>query len=413
MTEQAVIASEAEKEKNRLTTGTLSFSDLNNKAEYESKGIGIGVGIGSANGKTTVGGGVAVSSPAHDKAASTTKSAVAEGKITITNPDQQKQNVQDLPQNTENTLHQLGFIFDRDTVEERKEMANLFSELAHAAIGEMTLKLSSDQKRILNIAAGAITSYLGSGDYLSGATGVAVTEAMQKLLKDVKDPTVKELLLGIASAAAGKIPNQRVEAVIASSLNVERFNHLPHELQESFVNDIENAKNNEAKLKVIERYYALSQAFRDADPEKAEDMEEAFMDVLDAITKYDGCGIKFQVNKELGLHQNLEAATAFLQLNHHAQYLPDVFSNMVIAATAAIAAPISIVSGGLKYGPAVYELVTDVVKLDDNAIFVDGVKDIFLFYSDKALENKVPKYILIPVESGIQVYINNQYKNKN
>ena len=164
---------------------------------------------------------------------------------------------------------------------------------------------------------------------------------------------------------------------------------------------------------MIERYYALSQAFRDADPEKAEDMEEAFMDVLDAITKYDGCGIKFQVNKELGLHQNLEAATAFLQLNHHAQYLPDVFSNMVIAATAAIAAPISIVSGGLKYGPAVYELVTDVVKLDDNAIFVDGVKDIFLFYSDKALENKVPKYILIPVESGIQVYINNQYKNKN
>jgi len=50
----------------------------------------------------------------------------------------------------------------------------------------MTLKLSSDQKRILNIAAGAITSYLGSGDYLSGATGVAVTEAMQKLLKNIK-----------------------------------------------------------------------------------------------------------------------------------------------------------------------------------------------------------------------------------
>ena len=86
---------------------------------------------------------------------------------------------------------------------------------------------------------------------------------------------------------------------------------------------------------------------------------------------------------------------------------------LVGSTTAAIAAPISIVSGGLKYGPAVYELVTDVVKLDDNAIFVDGVKDIFLFYSDKALENKVPKYILIPVESGIQVYIDNQYKNKN
>ena len=278
----------------------------------------------------------------------------------------------------------------------------------------MTLKLSSDQKRILNIAAGAITSYLGSGDYLSGATGVAVTEAMQKLLKNVKDPTLKELLLGIASAAAGKITNQRVEAIIASSLNVERFNHLPHELQESFVNDIENAKNNEAKLKVIERYYALSQAFRDADPEKAEDMEEAFMDVLDAITKYDGCGIKFQVNKELGLHQNLEAATAFLQLNHHAQYLPAIFSNMVIAATAAIAAPISIVSGGLKYGPAVYEICTDIIKEDDDALLIDTEKHVGIQIGANYLEKKmgIPKYILIPVASGIEVYINATYKNK-
>ena len=278
----------------------------------------------------------------------------------------------------------------------------------------MTLKLSSDQKRILNIAAGAITSYLGSGDYLSGATGVAVTEAMQKLLKNVKDPTVKELLLGIASAAAGKITNQRVEAVIASSLNVERFNHLPHEFQESFVNDIENAKNNEAKLKVIERYYALSQAFRDADPEKAEDMEEAFMDVLDAITKYDGCGIKFQVNKELGLHQNLEAATAFLQLNHHAQYLPAIFSNFVVLTAAALSAPVTVVSGGLTYGPAVYEICTDIIKEDDDALLIDTEKHVGIQIGANYLEKKmgIPKYILIPVASGIEVYINATYKNK-
>ena len=100
------------------------------------------------------------------------------------------------------------------------------------------------------------------------------------------------------------------------------FNHLPHEFQESFVNEITNAPNNKAKLKVIEKYYALSQAFREAEPEKAEDMEAAFMDILETITKYDGCGIKFQVDREQGLHQNLAAANAFLQLNHYAQYLP-------------------------------------------------------------------------------------------
>ena len=409
----AVIASEADKEKNRLSTGTFSFSDLNNKAEYESNDIGVGIGIGSANGKTTVGGGIAVSSPAHDKAASTTKSAVAEGKITITNPEQQKQSLKDLPRNTENTLQPLGFIFDRDTVEERKEMANLFSELSHAAIGEMTLKLSPDQKRILNIAAGAITSYLGSGDYLSGATGAAVTEAMQKLLKNVKDPTVKELLIGIASAAAGKITNQRVSGVIASALNVEHFNHLPHEFQESFVDEVTNAPNNEAKLKVIEKYYALSQEFREAEPEKAEDMEEAFMDILETITKYDGCGIKFQVDREQGLHQNLAAANAFLQLNHYAQYLPAVFSNIVIATAATITAPVSVVSGVLKYGPAVYEICTDIIREDDNALLIDTEKHVGIQIGTNYLEKKmrVPKYIIIPAASGLKVYINANYKN--
>ena len=409
----AVIASEAGKDKNRLTTGTISFSDLNNKAEYEANDIGIGIGIGSANGKTTVGGGIAVSSPAHDKAASTTKSAVAEGKITITNPEQQKQSLKDLPRNTENTLQPLGFIFDRDTVEERKEMANLFSELSHAAIGEMTLKLSPDQKRILNIAAGAITSYLGSGDYLSGATGAAVTEAMQKILKNVKDPTVKELLIGIASAAAGKITNQRVSGVIASALNVEHFNHLPHEFQESFVDEVTNAPNNEAKLKVIEKYYALSQEFREAEPEKAEDMEEAFMDILETITKYDGCGIKFQVDREQGLHQNLAAANAFLQLNHYAQYLPAVFSNIVIATAATITAPVSVVSGVLKYGPAVYEICTDIIREDDNALLIDTEKHVGIQIGTNYLEKKmrVPKYIIIPAASGLKVYINANYKN--
>ena len=71
------------------------------------------------------------------------------------------------------------------------------------------------------------------------------------------------------------------------------------------MDEVTNAPNNEAKLKVIEKYYALSQEFREAEPEKAEDMEEAFMDILETITKYDGCGIKFQVDREQGLHQNL------------------------------------------------------------------------------------------------------------
>ena len=164
---------------------------------------------------------------------------------------------------------------------------------------------------------------------------------------------------------------------------------------------------------MIERYYALSQAFRDADPEKAEDMEEAFMDILEAITKYDGCGIKFQVNKELGLHQNLEAATAFLQLNHHAQYLPAIFSNFVVLTAAALSAPVTVVSGGLTYGPAVYEICTDIIKEDDDALLVDTVKHVGISLGSFGLKKaNAPKYIIIMAASGVEVYINAKYKNK-
>jgi len=142
-------------------------------------------------------------------------------------------------------------------------------------------------------------------------------------------------------------------------------------------------------------------------------MEEAFMDILEAITKYDGCGIKFQVNKELGLHQNLEAATAFLQLNHHAQYLPAIFSNFVVLTAAALSAPVTVVSGGLTYGPAVYEICTDIIKEDDDALLIDTEKHIGINLVSAGLKKvNVPKYIIIPFASGFEVYINATYKNK-
>jgi len=172
------------------------------------------------------------------------------------------------------------------------------------------------------------------------------------------------------------------------------------------VDEVTNAPNNEATLKVIEKYYALSQAFREAEPEKAEDMEEAFMDILETITKYDGCGIKFQVDREQGLHQNLAAANAFLQLNHYAQYLPAVFSNIVVGTAAAIASPVTVVSGALKYGPATYEICTDIIREEDDALFIDGAKHLGVYVGSKYLERyRAPKYIIIPVASGVKVWL--------
>ena len=71
-------------------------------------------------------------------------------------------------------------------------------------------------------------------------------------------------------------------------------------------------------------------------------------------------------------------------------------------------------SGVLTYGPAVYEICTDIIREDDNALFIDTVKHTGIQIGSKYLEREVglPKYIIIAVASGVKVYINANYKNK-
>ena len=95
----AVIASEAEAGKNRLSTGTFSFSDLENGADYSAKSIGAEYHHYGSYDKmsrqeknkvyNTIGLSPSLSMPAKGDANSTTTSAVAPGTIDIRkNPTQ-------------------------------------------------------------------------------------------------------------------------------------------------------------------------------------------------------------------------------------------------------------------------------------------------------------------------------------
>ena len=324
-----VIDSDATPDKNKLTTGTLTWEDIENKTEYSSKSDGFSGSISQNKDKNekvhtnTVGGpekGIEVS----DEASSTTKAGVAEGTIEITDKENQKQNIEELNRDTKDSLNALGKIFDEQEVQERREMANLFSQMAHSAIGDMTLKLTSEQKAMLNIAAGALTSYFASGDFLSGAAGVATTEALQNILRDIKDPTVKQIIVSMAASAASKLAKLNSHNSVASALDVEKFNHLTHEQQENFVRDFGKAKSNEEKFNVIEGYFGLSEENRAKDPAAAEAMEKALMNELTKITKFDDSGVSFVVDPSKGLHQNLADAKEFLYLS---KYLTNVLPN--------------------------------------------------------------------------------------
>jgi len=62
----------------------------------------------------------------------------------------------------------------------------------------------------------------------------------------------------------------------------------------------------------------------------------------------------------------------------------------------------------------VYEICTDIIREDDDALLIDTEKHVGIQIGSKYLGNRVgiPKYILIPTGSMIKVYINAKYKNE-
>ena len=61
-----------------------------------------------------------------------------------------------------------------------------------------------------------------------------------------------------------------------------------------------------------------------------------------------------------------------------------------------------------------YEICTDIIQENDDALLIDTWKHIGIQIGSKYLESEigVPKYIIIAVASGVKVYINANYKNK-
>lgn len=90
----AVIDSKAEADKNKLATGTLTFSDLHNKAEYEASNKGVNINTGKGAKAKDAGITPDIGMPAGSKAESSTKSAIAEGTIEIKDKEHQKQDIE-------------------------------------------------------------------------------------------------------------------------------------------------------------------------------------------------------------------------------------------------------------------------------------------------------------------------------
>ena len=225
----AVIDSQAEKEKNKLTTGTLTWENIDNKAEYKTGGHGISyngkIGGGDKNdpldsrinnryGKDAITGqrnGINKITPTiygskiplnergllntpipsvKGKAGTTTRSAVSKGTITITDKENQKQDISQLNRNTEDSLNKLKEIFDKTKVEERKRLLEELGIVGNRAIHEIASqngwKDGSAEKVALHGMLGAITGAKSGGSALSGLIAGGANEYAIEYLKQTK-----------------------------------------------------------------------------------------------------------------------------------------------------------------------------------------------------------------------------------
>ena len=232
-----VIDSAANKDKNTLTTGTLSWEDKGNKADYKAGGIGVSYSPNNKSSKLNQRGLTPNLTPTvKDKTDSTTKSAVAEGTIHITNQEQQKQDIANLNRNTKNSLNQLQEIFDKTKVEERQELVGMLEKYGNQAIHKYAeskgWKDGSTEKMLLHGAFGALMGDMAGGSATTGALSGSVNEYVMGYLTKLKGEdwvqkhpdTVQWIGAGVG-AAIGPL-SKDVSSSINVSLDASKWNYI-------------------------------------------------------------------------------------------------------------------------------------------------------------------------------------------
>ncbi|BEO28406.1 16S rRNA endonuclease CdiA [Serratia marcescens] len=134
----AVIASQADKENNRLDTGTLGWTDIHNQADYSATHSGGSLSTGGPVGKdllTNMAGGSLSGANNSGHAEGTTKAGVSEGTLIVRDKDKQQQDVAQLNRDTEHANDgSISPIFNKEKEQKRLKQAQLIGEIGGQAM---------------------------------------------------------------------------------------------------------------------------------------------------------------------------------------------------------------------------------------------------------------------------------------
>ena len=134
----AVIASTADKAKNSLDTGTLGWSDINNRADFSAEHSGGSLSSGGPVGKdllTNMAGGMLSGGNNSGHAEGTTQAAVSDGQLTVRDGEHQQQDIAELNRDVEHANDgSISAIFNKEKEQKRLKEAQLIGELGMQAM---------------------------------------------------------------------------------------------------------------------------------------------------------------------------------------------------------------------------------------------------------------------------------------
>ncbi|BEU27543.1 hemagglutinin repeat-containing protein (plasmid) [Paraburkholderia sp. 22B1P] len=308
----AYIASGADASQNTLTTGTLSWSDMQNHSEYSA----------SSSGMTFGGGGLGItpmiSQSDSGSEHATTRSGIAAGSVVITDAPNQRQDVAALNRDTTDLNGTVSKLPDvNDLVSQQQDVMNAANaagaqvaqaigtygdykehqaksgEKAATLLGETDTAAQYGQEAkdwseggtdriLLHVAGGALLGGLGAGSLtgaIGGGAGAGVSSALSGQLNDLADSMGAPGTIGhglgnglanLIATAAGAAVGGNAGAFTAA--NADMNNRQLHETEEQKLARLQSGKTPEEQYRLAAAECALVQCAAgvpDSDPKRA------------------------------------------------------------------------------------------------------------------------------------------------
>jgi len=292
-----LIASDADSSKNSLTTGSLSFSDIQNQSHYDASSSGFSAGAttgdggmnysthGNASGKNAGGAAPMLGQNESGSDSAKTKSGVSAGTVTITDSESQKQDVASLNRDTTNTNGTVAKLPDmQNLLANQSDMmaaASAAGEAVSRRIGDYADKMMKDaaangdqagvdawkeggaNRALMQGAGAALVTGLAGGNAVGGAAGAAIASIASGKLNELSsaiagsDPTgnanMNQALGNIVANALATGAGAAVggESGAFSGYNVDRFNRQLHDNEKKAI--AEKAGKDEAEQRKLTR----------------------------------------------------------------------------------------------------------------------------------------------------------------